>query len=88
MKKGIIITLVSVVLIIVSIVLYSVLKSESTAYTPQQNLNAPIEIPDTGVMPIQEVNDIEKPQVAMFYVDWCTYCRRFMPTFGEIAKKV
>ncbi|MCD7878746.1 MAG: thioredoxin domain-containing protein [Candidatus Gastranaerophilales bacterium] len=52
----------------------------------QQNLNAPIEIPDTGIITIQEAESTDKPIVAMFYVDWCTYCRRFMPVFGEFAK--
>ena len=54
---------------------------------PQQNLQAPIEIPDAGITTYQEVTDTEKPIVAMFYVDWCGYCRRFMPNFGKIAKK-
>ncbi len=87
MKKAIIITIVSVAIVAVSAVIYGVLKGESTSYTPQQNLDAPIEIPDTAIVTIQEANNIDKPQVAMFYVDWCTYCRRFMPKFGEIAKK-
>ena len=56
------------------------------SYTPQQNLNAPIEIPAKNIITIEEANSSDKPQVIMFYVDWCGYCRRFMPKFGEYAK--
>lgn len=59
----------------------------NSEYQPQQNIQAPIEIPDTGITTYQEVTDTEKPIVAMFYVDWCGYCRRFMPNFGKMAKK-
>ena len=31
---------------------------------------------------------IFKLVIAMFYVDWCGYCRRFMPIFGEVSKKM
>ncbi len=51
----------------------------------QSNLQAPIEIPDTGIVEISQVKG-DKPVIAMFYVNWCTYCRRFMPIFGEAAK--
>lgn len=27
----------------------------------------------------QEAIQSDKPMIALFYVDWCTYCRRFMP---------
>jgi thiol-disulfide isomerase/thioredoxin len=56
-------------------------------YTPQQNLQAPIEIPSTGIITLIEAEKLEKPIVALFYVDWCAYCRKFMPTFGEFAEK-
>ena len=52
----------------------------------QTNIQAPIEIPDTGIVKYQEAK-FKKPVVVMFYVDWCTFCRRFMPIFGEAAKK-
>lgn len=48
---------------------------------------APIEIPDPSIKKIQEVTDTTKPTVAMFYVDWCGFCKRFMPMFGEAAKE-
>ena len=51
------------------------------------NLKAPIEIPVDNVVKYSEVNDFEKPMLVMFYVDWCGYCRRYMPIFGELAKE-
>ena len=51
------------------------------------NLKAPIEIPSDGVVKYSEIKDFEKPMLVMFYVDWCGYCRRYMPIFGELAKE-
>ena len=48
----------------------------------QSALQAPIEIPATGITSLEEAIKSDKPVLAMFYVDWCTYCRRFMPMFG------
>ncbi len=53
----------------------------------QQNIQAAIEIPAEGIVKYNEITDFEKPVVILFYVDWCGYCRRFMPEFGKIAKK-
>ncbi len=66
---------------------YIVLKPNGEQYSPQQNIKAPIEIPDSGIVTIEEANKIDKPIVAMFYVDWCSYCRKFMPVFGKLAKE-
>lgn len=57
------------------------------AYTPQTNLQAPIEIPSEQIITMEEASQIDKPIVAMFYVDWCGYCRKFMPVFGKFANK-
>lgn len=51
----------------------------------QPALRAPIEIPATGILSLEEAVKSDKPVLAMFYVDWCTYCRRFMPIFGELS---
>ncbi|MGM9994203.1 MAG: thioredoxin family protein [Candidatus Avigastranaerophilus sp.] len=64
-----------------------VLKQNDNYYQTQQNLNAPIEIPDASVKTIEEAEKIDKPVVALFYVDWCGYCRKFMPVFGKIASQ-
>ena len=86
MKKKTILIVTSILICITAIVCWLFTPSK-VAYTPQQNLNAPIEIPAEGIVTIQEANESQKPQVIMFYVDWCGYCRRFMPKFGEFAKK-
>ena len=53
----------------------------------QQNLNAPIELPAEEIISYEEAVKIDKPMVIMFYVDWCTYCRKLMPVFGNFAKQ-
>lgn len=63
------------------------LKFNQPKYVPQENLQAPIEIPDTGISKYSDDISDEKPMVVLFYVDWCGYCRRFMPIYGEVAKK-
>ena len=63
------------------------LNHKTTECTKHSNLSDPIEIPATGIKQINGDLKIEKPAAIMFYVDWCTYCRRFMPIFGEAAAK-
>ena len=77
------------ILTVISLFVFAnfVLGQNERQYQAQQNLSAPIEIPDKGVITYEEALKIDKPMVALFYVDWCTYCRRFMPTFGEFAAK-
>lgn len=86
MKKKIFLGLFLFAAIGLLIFAYLVLKPNNNAYQPQQNLNAPIEIPSSTIITIKEAQNTEKPVVAMFYVDWCGYCRRFMPVFGEFAE--
>lgn len=81
---GIIFTIIAI--IAVEFVLYTKYMNESK-YQPQQNLMPAIELPEEGVISFQEITDDSKPIVALFYVDWCGYCRRFMPIFGQYAQK-
>ena len=55
--------------------------------TVQQNLRAPIEIPEGNIVSFEEAQKSDKPMIVMFYVDWCAYCRRFMPIFAEYSKE-
>lgn len=55
--------------------------------TVQQNLRAPIEIPEGNIVSFEEAKKSDKPMIVMFYVDWCAYCRRFMPKFAEYSKE-
>lgn len=88
MKKKFFITLFIIVLVGFLAFAYTIFKENSSSYEPQGNISAPIEIPQTGIVPYQEIIDDEKPIVVMFYVDWCGYCRAFMPIFGNYAKKL
>ena len=38
---------------------------------------------DIGVT-YEQVKNQDKPIVAVFYVDWCTYCKRFMPRLDKV----
>lgn len=92
MKKKIILTaVIGIIAVVLCLGIYvqHILKNPSAlqAYTPQQNLNAPIEIPDENVYKINEIENDNKPKIVLFYADWCGYCRRFMPVFGEFAKR-
>ena len=92
MKKRILtITLIIIAIVSVCCFMFSskvtVEPTSKTAYEPQRNLNAPIEIPSEEIISLKEAENINKPQVLLFYVDWCGYCRRFMPIFGEFANK-
>ena len=86
MKKKFFIGLFVFAVVGLFIFAHLVLKNNEPKYEPQQvNLPAPIEIPATGVVSYEEAQNIDKPIVAMFYVDWCSYCRKYMPIFGELA---
>ncbi len=64
-----------------------VVLKNNNRYTPPA-ITSPIEIPDSSVLTVfNETENSEKPAVVMFYVDWCTYCRKFMPVFGSFAKE-
>ncbi|MBQ4078310.1 thioredoxin fold domain-containing protein [bacterium] len=51
----------------------------------QPALQAPIEIPETGILQLSDAVKTNKPVLVMFYVDWCAYCRRFMPIFSALS---
>lgn len=87
MKKKFFIGLFVVAAIGLFVFAHIVLKANDNRYTPQTNLQAPIEIPEQSIITMQEASTIDKPIVAMFYVDWCGYCRKFMPVFGKFANK-
>lgn len=59
----------------------------SDDYKPQENIVAPIELPSQNVINFNQITDDSKPIVTLFYVDWCGYCIRFMPIFGQYAQK-
>ncbi|HIS89216.1 TPA: redoxin domain-containing protein [Candidatus Avigastranaerophilus faecigallinarum] len=87
MKKKFFIGLFIVVAVCFAAYTYIVFNSSLPVYKPQQNLQAPIEIPSKAIISFKEAEAIDKPMVIMFYVDWCGYCRKYMPIFGEFADK-
>lgn len=36
---------------------------------------------------LEDAKATGKPVVAVFYADWCGYCKKFAPTFAKIIKK-
>lgn len=87
MKKKFFIALFVVAAICLFVFAHLVLKSSKPEYVPQENLKAPIEIPNKTIISYEEAIKINKPMLIMFYVDWCGYCIKYMPIFGELAKK-
>lgn len=35
----------------------------------------------------EKINDQPQPAIVLFYVDWCSHCRRFHPVYSKIAKE-
>lgn len=87
MNKKISVGILIILIAILCFGLFVNFTQPKVVYVPQQNLNAPIEIPSENVYRLQELESSDKPVLALFYVDWCGYCRRFMPIFGELALK-
>ena len=72
MKKKILITLGILVTLIVA----------SVAGVAVTNMNAPKHPSEYKIgISYDEAVKSDKPMLAVFYVDWCGYCLRFMPKF-------
>lgn len=72
MKKKILITLCILVTLIVA----------SVAGVAVTNMNAPKHPSEYKIgISYDEAVKSDKPMLAVFYVDWCGYCLRFMPKF-------
>ena len=87
MKRKILVGVLVILTALLSFGIYVKATQPKIVYTPNPNLKAPIEIPAKSVSKIQDLKDTDKPVLALFYVDWCSFCRRFMPVFGELALK-
>ena len=74
MKKTLLIIAVISVVLVTSAVVW--------AFSPKKNLKpSEYNIGTTYELAIKD----EKPMIALFYADWCTYCMRFMPKYKIIA---
>lgn len=72
--KNTLIALVALVLIGISI-------SSCMAILPKANMK-PSDY-DLGVT-LEQASAEDKPIISVFYVDWCTYCKRFMPKLDKV----
>ena len=77
MKKKILITLgILVTLIATSVVGFAVTSMNAPKHPSEYKIG----------IPYDEAIESEKPMLAVFYVDWCGYCLRFMPKFKILSK--
>lgn len=72
MKRGL-----KIALIIIAIIIFAV-SATVWAFSPNKNIT-PSEY-NIGITYELAMHD-KKPFIALFYTDWCTYCKRFMPTY-------
>lgn len=77
MKKKILITLgILVCLIATSVVGFAVTTMNAPKHPSEYKIGITYE----------EALQSDKPMLAVFYVDWCGYCLRFMPKFKILSK--
>lgn len=77
MKKKILITLGILVALLTA----------SVAGIAVTNMNAPKHPSEYKIgIPYAEASESDKPMLAVFYVDWCGYCMKFMPKFNILSK--
>lgn len=72
-KKILIISIITLLIFTTSVVTY--------AYSNKNNKPSDYKI---GISYEEAIKD-EKPMLALFYVDWCGYCLKFMPRFKTIS---
>lgn len=78
MKKGLIITFIALAVMVVTA---SALVT--WALTPKANLKPS----DYNIGTTYELAmKADKPFIALFYADWCTYCKRFMPKYKILSE--
>lgn len=77
MKKKILITLgILVTLIATSVVGFAVTSMNAPKHPSEYKIG----------ITYDEAIQSDKPMLAVFYVDWCGYCLRFMPKFKILSK--
>lgn len=82
MKKKLFITLgILIIVMLTSAVTYAV---ATGVFKPKYNKPSDYKV---GIK-YEEALKGDKPILALFYVDWCGYCMRFMPSYKTIEPKV
>lgn len=85
-KKAImIIAIVAAVLSVVSLVLDGIIIKKMVAKDIWKDPVVISKQYDKG-QSMEKALAAEKPMVIWFYTDWCGFCQRFAPTFGEVTK--
>ena len=69
--------------IISAVIILAMFAAVSTALAILPKANMVPSDYDLGVT-YEQVKNQDKPIVAVFYVDWCTYCKKFMPRFDKV----
>lgn len=73
-------------LLIILGILFTMLLASATSIAVTK-MNAPKHPSDYHIgISYDEALKSEKPMLAVFYVDWCGYCLRFMPKFNILSK--
>lgn len=78
MKKGLIIALITLVVMVVtaSALVAWALTPKADLKPSDYNIGTTYELAMKG----------NKPFIALFYADWCTYCKRFMPKYKILSE--
>jgi thiol-disulfide isomerase/thioredoxin len=77
-RKDLIITLIAL-----TIIIFTASALVTWALTPRADLKPS----DYNVgIPYELAMKADKPFVALFYADWCTYCKRFMPKYKILSE--
>lgn len=73
--------------ILITFGIFTVLLSASVAGIAVTNMNAPKHPSDYHIgITYDKALESDKPMLAVFYVDWCGYCMKFMPKFNVLSK--
>ena len=71
----------SILISVFTLVIIAVTVTSCIAVIPKAKLK-PSDY-DLGIT-YQQAAKEDKPMIAVFYVDWCTYCQRFMPRLDKV----
>ncbi len=73
--------------ILIILGIFLVLASVSAGAFALNSMNAPKHPSEYKIgITYDEAVKSEKPMLAVFYVDWCAYCLKFMPKFNILSK--
>ena len=78
MKKGI-----KIALIVLTVIIFTASALVTWALTPKANMKpSDYKVGTTYELAMKA----DKPFIALFYADWCTYCKKFMPKYKILSE--